>query len=268
MNEIWGTIIGRWYVTGFAIVFAVLAVRHLGWRRTLLYTVAAFGIGVAAENASVHWGIPYSTYRFDPALRGEELHVGSVPLFVPLSYTFVAYFAYASGRVIASGPWRTRAARPWHELAVALLLGVWAVWILDPGSRVGGFYLGAIFEYAGPGWWFGLPLASQVGFTIVTAAQLAILHALARHDPDVAVQRPLRHPHLPALVIWHVEFLHLAVILVAIGHLTLGGSAFLMWVPGAVVTAVLWSHLRPRHLVVEEDPLPPDERAVVEILPP
>ena len=39
------------------------------------------------------------------------------------------------------------------------MLAVWALWVLDPISRLGDrFYLGRVFEYEGPGFWFGLPL--------------------------------------------------------------------------------------------------------------
>ena len=58
----------------------------------------------------MHLGIPYTRYSFNENLRGDELFVGDVPLMVPLSYTFMAYFAFAAGRLLASGPFRTRGA--------------------------------------------------------------------------------------------------------------------------------------------------------------
>ncbi|MCZ7525456.1 MAG: carotenoid biosynthesis protein [Acidimicrobiia bacterium] len=248
MREVAGTVFGRWYVTVFGLVFLWCAVRQLGWRRTLLYAVAAVGVGALAENGSVHLGFPYTRYAFDEGLRGDELFIGDVPLMVPLSYTFMAYFAFAAGRLVASGPWRTRAHRPWTEWAVALVLAVWAIWILDPVSRLGDqFYLGKLWEYEGPGFWFGLPLGSQLGFALTSAVLLAMLFALDRHAPDEPVASPLRHPHLPALLTYHAQTFHLAFVAFAIGGVpadTIGGSAFLMWIPAAVVTAVHWSNLR------------------------
>ena len=87
-----------------ALIFLWCAVRQLGWRRTLLYAVVAVGVGGLAENGSVHLGVPYTRYAFNDALRGEELFLGDVPLMVPLSYTFMAYFAFAAGRLLASRP--------------------------------------------------------------------------------------------------------------------------------------------------------------------
>ena len=98
-EEVVGTFIGRWYVTIFGVVFLIVALRHLGLKRTAIYTAIALVVGVLAENGSVHLGIPYTRYAFNPELRGHELWVGDVPLMVPLSYTFMAYFAFAAARL-------------------------------------------------------------------------------------------------------------------------------------------------------------------------
>jgi putative membrane protein len=248
VREVAGTLFGRWYVTIFGAVFAWCALRHLGWRKTLVYVVVAVGVGALAENGSVHLGFPYTRYAFNSDLRGDEVFIGDVPLMVPLSYTFMAYFAFASGRLLASGPWRTRAARPWQEWLLALVLTVWALWILDPVSRLGDeFYLGELFEYEGPGFWFGLPLGSQLGFAATAAVLLALLFVLSRDEPDRAVAGLRRHPHLPALLTYHGQVVHLAIVAFIIGGVpadTIGGSFFLMWIPVAAMTAVHWSHLR------------------------
>jgi len=244
LREVWGTVGGRWYVTIFGAVFLWCAVRQLGWRRTLLYAFVAVGVGALAENGSVHFGVPYTRYAFNDALRGKELFIGDVPLMVPLSYTFMAYFAFASGRLLASGPYRTRSVRSWHEWLLALMLAVWALWILDPVSRLGDqFYLGEVFRYAGPGFWFGLPLGSQLGFAVTAAILLALLFSLDRAAPDLPVDGLLHHPHLPALLTYHGQVFHLALVAFWIGADTIGGAALLIWIPAACIVAVYWSRL-------------------------
>jgi uncharacterized membrane protein len=244
LHEVWGTVGGRWYVTLFGAVFLWCAVRQLGWRRTLTYTAIAVVVGGLAENASVHLGVPYTRYAFNDALRGDEIFLGDVPLMVPLSYTFMAYFAFASGRLLASGPSRTRAVRPWHEWLLALMLAVWALWILDPVSRLGDqFYLGELFRYQGPGFWFGLPTGSQIGFAVTAAILLAVLFRMDRAAPDLAIEHWWQHPHLPALITYHGQVFHLAFVAFWIGADTIGGSAVLIWVPAACITAVYWSRL-------------------------
>src|SRR5438270_5165560 len=184
MHEFARTVFHRWYVSIFGLAFLFFAVRHLGWRRTLLYAVLAFGVGALFENLSVHTGFPYTTYTFNPALRGKEVWIVDVPLFVPLSYTFMGYFAFAGGRLLAAGPWRTRAQRPWMEFVLAWMLAIWALWVVDPVSGLGDqFYLGRVFRYRGPGFWFGLPLGSQLGFALTSLVLLSILFWLGRAEP-------------------------------------------------------------------------------------
>lgn len=249
MDLLIGTVIGRWYVTLFGLTFLWRASRQLGWRRTGTYVAIALVVGVVAENGSVHLGFPYTRYSFNEALRDDELFIFDVPLMVPLSYTFMAYFAFAAGRLLASGPFRTRAPRAWHELAIAWMLAVWAIWVLDPVSRLGDrFYLGELFEYHGPGFWFGLPVGSQVGFAATAGILVLALHLLDRSEPDVVVERGLRdHPHLVALLTYHAQVFHLAAVAFWLEADTLGGAAVLIWVPAATITAVHWSQLGIRH---------------------
>lgn len=247
MRQVYGSFIERWYVTVFGVVFLYCALRHLGWRRTLLYAVIAFGVGIAFENASVHVGFPYTKYAFNQHLRHKELFVGDVPLIVPLSYTFLGYFAFAAARIVVSGPWRTRGLRVWHEYVLGVVLMVWAVWILDPVSRLGHrWFLGELFRYNGPGFWFGLPLGSQAGFTLTALILVGVLTYLAYDEPDRPVARVMDHPHFTALLTYHGNVAMLAIVAVVLGSTELGGSALLMWVPAAVITAAHWSYLRPR----------------------
>ena len=246
MREIYGTVVGRWYVTLLGLVYLYCAVRHLGWRRTLVYTLPAVAVGALFENGSVHFGVPYTHYAFDSSLRGKELFIGDVPLMVPLSYTYMGYFAFAVGRLIASGPWRTRARAWWQEYVLGVILMVWAVWIFDPVSRLGDrWFLGRLFHYGGPGFWFGLPLGSQLGFTLTAVMLVGWLTWLARDDADRPVASFRQHPHAIALLTYHGQIAWLAIVAVVLGETELGGSALLIWVPAAAVTALLWSALRP-----------------------
>ncbi|MBW3665114.1 MAG: carotenoid biosynthesis protein [Actinobacteria bacterium] len=245
MTEVVGTFVGRWYVTLLGAVFVWRAVRDLGWRRTLLYLGLAVGVGALAENGSVHLGIPYTSYEFAPELRGEELFIGDAPLMVALSYAFMGYFAYASGRLLASGPWRTRGRKVWHEYLLGVMLAVWAIWLFDPIARLGDrWFLGEVFAYDGPGFWFGLPLASQLGFTLTSAILVGMLTWLGRDQEDRPVASWIDHPHVIALVTYHAQLLWLGITAIVLDETELGGAALLMWVPAAAVTAVTWSNLR------------------------
>jgi uncharacterized membrane protein len=246
VHLVWGTVGGRWYVMVFGAVFLWRASRQMGWRNTWIYLAASLALGIVAENGAVHAGLPYTTYSFGHHLRDHELFVGSVPLMVPMSYGFMSYFAYSAGRLLASGPFRTRALRAWHELLVAWMLAVWALFVLDPVSRMGDrFYLGELWRYRGPGFWFGLPLGSQLGFALTSAILLLVLHRLDGDAPDREVPGGLReHPHLVALLTYHGEVFHMAGVAFYLGEDTIGGAALVIWIPAAVLTAVYWSTLR------------------------
>jgi uncharacterized membrane protein len=251
MREVHGTFVERWYVTLLGAVFLFCAVRHLGWRRTFAYAVPAVALGLLFENGSVHFGFPYTQYTFDSSLRGKEIFVGDVPLMVPLSYTFMGYFAFAAGRIVASGPWRTRARAWWHEYMLGVVLMVWAIWIFDPVARLGHrWFLGPVFHYEGPGFWFGLPLGSQAGFLLTAVLLVGLLTWLARADVDEVVSGFRRHPHALALLTYHGQVAWLAIVAVVLDATALGGSALLMWVPAAAIVTVFWSSLRPARPVV------------------
>lgn len=255
VQEVVGTIVGRWYVTLFGITFVVFALRHLGGRRTAIYAAAAVGVGVLAENASVRFGIPYTRYSFNEALRGHELFAGDVPLMVSLSYTFMAYFAFAAARVLVGGPHRTRSTQPVLEYLVAVMLATWALWVIDPVSRLGRlFFLGELFHYDGPGFWFGLPLGSQVGFAATSAVLIAVLTWLQRDEPVGPVDRAVEHPRLPALGAYLGQVLFMTGTAFVVARTTgdpgaaatadaLVGTTFIVGLPVALMTAVHWRSL-------------------------
>jgi hypothetical protein len=159
----------------------------------------------------VHLGVPYTRYAFNSDLRGDELFLGDVPLMVPLSYTFMAYFAFSSGRLLASGPWRTRASRRWHEWVLALILARLRRHRRRPPRD-------------------------------------ALLHG-ARAEPPRPVDGVLHHPRLPVLITYNAQVAHLAIVALVIGGIlaeTIGGSFFLMWIPVGAIDAVPWSNFARR----------------------
>jgi uncharacterized membrane protein len=124
---------------------------------------------------------------------------------------------------------------------------------VDPVSRLGSHYfLGELFRYDGPGFWFGLPLASQAGFLFTVVVLVGLLTLMTRHEPDRVVQHALRHPHLTALITYHGQLVMMTAVAVHIGAVTIGGAAVLIWVPAAAITAVYWSAIRPATTTTEQ----------------
>src|SRR5262249_23949660 len=158
------------------------------------------------------------------SLRGQELWLGDVPLMVPLSYSCVMFFAFTAARVVASGPWQTVPPSPGAAYALAVMIATWATWTLDPISQRGAqCYLGDLFHYTRPGFWYGLPLLSQVGWLCVSAVLCGVLANLTRDEADRAVPSLLQHPLFPCLITLVVVTLHVSVVALVIGETTLGG---------------------------------------------
>jgi uncharacterized membrane protein len=257
MEAMVGTLLGRWYVTLFGVTFAAAAVRQLGWRRTVLYGLSATLVGIVAENGAVRWGVPYTRYAFEDSLRGEELFAGDVPLMVSLSYTFMGYFAFATARLVASGPWRTRGRGTWLEYATAVVLSTWALWVVDPVSRLGEhFFLGRLFTYDGPGFWFGLPLGSQIGFAATSMALVGILTWLARDEPRRRVPSWHGDPRWIAVggYLGQVAFMGATAFVVARTESdpavvatadALAGAALIVYLPLLLVVALQWRQMTP-----------------------
>ena len=254
VEQMIGTFAGRWYVTIFGLVFIMVAGRHLGAKRTAVYTAIAVAVGVVAENGSVLVGIPYTTYTFNPALRGKELWIFDVPLMVPLSYTFLAYFAFATARLVVSGPYTSRGRQPVLEFVLAVTLATWALWIIDPVSRLGRYHMiGELFHYAGPGFWFGLPLGSQVGFFCTSGILIGVLTVMMRNEPRHPVPRLLRHPRLPSMLTYlgEVIFMTVTSAVVALKENaevastagSLVGASMIIYIPLFLLVAVYWRSL-------------------------
>jgi hypothetical protein len=246
MHLVIGTIVGRWYVTAFGLAFLYYGWRLLGARSLVIYSVLSVAVAGLAENASVQWGIPYTHYAFNDSLRSQELWLVDVPLMVPLSYSFVMFFAFAAARLVASGPWRTVPSSRAAAYALAVVFATWATWTLDPVSQRGAaWYLGDLFHYAHPGFWFGLPLLSQVGWLCVSALLCGSLAYLTRDEENRGVPSLMQHPLFPCLITFVVATLHVSVVALVIGEATLGGAGLIIWLPAAAVIAVLWPQLRP-----------------------
>ena len=255
VHQLIGTFGSRWYVTAFGVLFLIAAFRHLGVKRTAIYAPIALGVGVLAENGAVHFGIPYTRYSFNPDLRGHELWVGDVPLMVPMSYTFMAYFAFAAARLIVGGPSSSRSRLPVLEYAMAVLLATWALWIIDPVSRLGRYFLlGDLFHYHGPGFWFGLPLGSQIGFLCTSAILIAILTWMTRNEPAAAVLRFRSHPHLLALITYLAQIGFMTGTAFVVARTTpdpgvatvadtVAGASLIIGIPVALMTAIHWRSL-------------------------
>jgi len=172
---LWGSLLLRPYVFGFLGLYLAAAVAEQGWRRTLAFTGLAGGLAFAAEFASTRIGVPFGLYHYTGVTRGQELYLANVPFFDPLSFTFLAYASLGVARLVLGGG----RARGWPgRLAVATTSGLLMMWldvVIDPlAVRGDRWFLGRIFYYPEPGWYFGVPVANFVGWAVLGALIVAV----------------------------------------------------------------------------------------------
>ncbi len=207
LNIAVGTVIMRPYVFAFFAAYLVAAVTHLGWRKTILYTVVGYLISFASEVSSINTGFPYGWYYYIDATRDRELWIAGVPFFDSLSYVFLSYCSYATALLVVSPikSWRwelvtleTRAIRrSFSVLFLGSLFQVFLDIIVDPVALQGRrWFLGQIYGYREAGVHFGVPLSNYLGWWLVS---FLLVMALQIIDARVGrgVERPAGIGNLP-----------------------------------------------------------------------
>ena len=261
LHQVWGTWLGRWYVTAFP--------HHLPVEGEPASGVAPdaplCGGGGGDRRAGQDPGpLRDSLHRLQlqpgPPSQG-DLH-GNVPLMVPLSYTFLGYFAVhrrtaADQRPLADpGPPPVArvpgGAHPHRVGAVDHGPGLPARAPVVPGPGV---------PLPRPGVLVRSPAREPAGFALTAAVLLAVLTYMTRDEPNRRIDRWMDHPHLVSLVTYNGQILWLAIVAVVLGADEIAGSALLIWVPAAGVDRGAVEHApdAPRHL----GPSPPDPSAGV-----
>lgn len=157
-----GTLVLRPYVFGFLLAYLLAAVADLGWRRALFFTGWAWAVAFVAEWSSTRIGIPFGLYHYTGLTRGQEIFLANVPFFDPLSFTFLAYAAFALGRWLLG--------RSGGLLVVGLSGAMMMLldMVIDPlAVRGDRWFLGQLFYYPEGGVYFGVPLSNFLGWAIV-----------------------------------------------------------------------------------------------------
>jgi putative membrane protein len=128
------------------------------------------GLEVIARGSST----PYKKTTKSPQEIARELYVSNVPFFDPLSFTFVAYASFGLARLFLGVSDHPLPAGTGSRLRLAGLTGLLMMWldlVIDPlAVRGDRWFLGRIFYYPAPGWYFGVPVANFAGWVAVGAA--------------------------------------------------------------------------------------------------
>ena len=186
-----GSFAQRPYVFFFLALSLAVSSAQLGYRRTALLFLLAWGVAFLSEFSSTRNGIPYGYYEYLATTRDSELWIANVPFFDSLSYAFITYSAYATA-LLAYSPVLRRGAdvqlvdthrlrQSWPVALLGIVFVTCLDIVVDPvalrGSR---WFLGQIFWYPTGGLYFGVPLSNFVGWAIVGATIILLFQRIDR----------------------------------------------------------------------------------------
>ncbi len=201
LSLLYGTVLLRPYVFIFLAFYLAIAVLHMGWARTIIFTVVAYLIAFMAEYSSTHNGFPFGFYTYIDVTRNEELWIINVPFMDSLSFTFLSFISYMMALLIWSPLVKNGLDMRIVEkesikyslrviLTGALLFMLLDV-VIDPVAFLGDrWFLGKIYYYQEEGEYFNIPLTNFAGWFIVGAT---IIYCFCRLDKRLTQKNGLGH---------------------------------------------------------------------------
>lgn len=197
------TVAYRPYVFVFLACFLILAITHIGWKRTALFSVLAYFVAFLSEwsSAVAGTGFPFGLYYYINNTSDRELWIAGVPFMDSLSFTFLSYVSWEMaiilrGRLRAEG-WDLQVAEAepvrnkWSTTLIAAFLMTYLDIIIDPVALLGDrWFLGKIYYYPDGGSYHGITLANFFGWFFVCLAILRLYILLERVLWRKAERRP------------------------------------------------------------------------------
>ena len=252
-----GTITMRPYVFAFFAAFLLACVPHIGWRKTALFTIAAYLIAFSSEWLSINTGFPYGWYYYIDTTSHKELWIAGVPFFDSLSYVFLTYCSYATALFILSPlkGWRwnlitleTRRIRlSFSTLILGSFLQTFLDIIIDPvalqGSR---WFLGQIYGYSEKGLHFGVPLSNYGGWLLTSLLLVAAFQIIdakrVTGQPRGVCNLPFRSLLGPILYLSVIIFNITVTFWIGEGQLGLC-SSFIFTLPLLIITLLAFQRI-------------------------
>jgi putative membrane protein len=190
---LFSTVVFRPYVFVFLACYLFLAITHIGWKRTALFSVVAYLVAFICEwsSAVAGTGFPFGLYHYINTTGDRELWVAGVPFMDSLSFVFLSYVSWELstlllGRVEAGlGDVRVLDADSvrgtWKSALLASFLMTYLDIIIDPVALQGDrWFLGKIYYYPEGGSYFGITIANFLGWFFVCLAIIRIFVRLER----------------------------------------------------------------------------------------
>lgn len=194
------TVLLRPYVFIFLIAFLVAGFLKMGKPRTLTFMMITWIVAFLSEYSSTRNGFPFGLYHYTGETRGKELFFSNVPFFDSLSFTFLLFAAYSISLFMLSplkveknnvdvlDTFAIRQSKTILILTTSFMFMIDVV--IDPVALRGDrWFLGQIYHYEYPGYYFGVPLTNAGGWAIVGGVSLWIYQKVEKrffhNKPDL-----------------------------------------------------------------------------------
>lgn len=169
------TVLKRPYVVAFLLSYLVIAWRVAGLKWTLAYLFLGYGTAFASEYLSINFGWPYGWYAYVyENLQGEWLNHG-VPVWDSVSYVFMNFAGLGAAYLALGSPVRPT---PKQKLALVCYAAFFVTLldvVVDPAAHMGEhWFLGKIYYYPDPGFYFDVTLANFAGWYLTSLAINAV----------------------------------------------------------------------------------------------
>lgn len=166
MDTLWITCLNRPYVMAFLITYLIISSKLWGWRWSVLFLLCGYTIAFLSEYLSINYGVPYGWYFYKyENLKGEWLNHG-VPVWDSASYVFMCFAGLEMAKVRRSPvSGRLSLMTLFKAATLTTLLDV----VIDPVAHLGkSWFLGDIYYYPTPGFYFDVTLANFEGWFVVS----------------------------------------------------------------------------------------------------
>jgi uncharacterized membrane protein len=164
------TLMKRPYVAAFFISYLFIASKSVNFRWALIFVPIGFVIAFFSEYLSINYGFPYGWYHYIYENLEGELLLAGVPTWDSLSYVFMTYagLSLASITLYQKAPFKSIKSKFYLVILAAFFTTLLDV-IIDPISHLGEhWFLGKIYYYPEPGFYFDITMANFAGWFITT----------------------------------------------------------------------------------------------------
>ncbi len=176
VNTLITTLINRPYVVAFLLAYLFIAIKTVNLRFTIFYLICGYLIAFISEFCSIHYGVPYGWYFYNyENLAGEWLNSG-VPVWDSVSYVFMCFaglstamFVLRRGEVASPATFGRGNPAPTKIVLLSAVFTTLLDVIVDPVAHRGAqWFLGDIYYYPNPGFYFDVTLANFAGWLLVS----------------------------------------------------------------------------------------------------